>query len=309
MTETIDHLIQARFDGVASSTFGGDWQDVLRRANLTSGRGDTPWRRPRLTRRRLVAAAVVVAALAVAAVAIADGPLLGLSNHGKRVYPGSYALHELHWHAGLWKRLGLPVPDTAKPGTFVQLALRQGIGVYAARSKKDNSLCFYTGRRQSFAGEPPNRLDLNGPGCGPFGGNFVLPERIEKISIGGRQAQAKGLAWLRAHPFPSPARPVLDMSGEGGDAGGGLQLGPVVGVAANSIHSIQLLAQSDCHPVVTVPVIDNVYIDAHPPRVAEAFLVARDAGGKVVWHSSPLNPGPYGGTPLDREMPRDCGLG
>jgi len=308
MSET--PTIEERLRRFAEAPADSDWQDVLRRADLMSRRGNASRRRPRLTRRRVVAAAVVVAALAVAAVAIADGPLFRLSNDGEHVHPGSYALHELHWHAGLWKRLGLPVPDTARPGTFVQLALRQGIGVYAARAKKGHSLCFYTGQRQNGPGEPPNTLDLNGPGCGPFGGNFALPERIARISIGGRKAQAKGHAWLRAHPFPSPARPVLDMSGEGNPAGGDMQfIGPIVGVAANSIDSIQLLAQSDCRPVVTVPVIGNVYMDAHPPKVADAFLVARDAAGKVIWHSWPLNPGPYVRTPLDPKLPRNCGLG
>jgi hypothetical protein len=294
-----------------------------------------------------------VVALTAAAVAIAGHSLFGVSNHGKRVYPGAFAVHELHWHAGLWKKLGLPVPDTAKPGTFRQMALRQGIGVYIARSKKADTLCFYRGDRESLPGQPANRLYLSGPGCDPLSvGNFALPERISKISIGGRRAQARGTAWLRAHPFPSPARPVLDMSSVGEartpwpkgaypkptplpvahwPKGSGRKgpilapgqtlkqaqdvgtsewpsMGPLVGVAANRVRYMQVLALSDCHVVATVPVIDNVYIDAHVPAIADAFLVARDARGRVVWHSPSLAPA-HTRTPLERGAPRNCGLG
>ena len=52
--------------------------------------------------------------------------------------------------------------------------------------------------------------------------------------------------------------------------------------------------------------IDNVYVDANPPKVAEAFLVALDGDGKVIWHSARL-----GGdvpTPLDPTAPRNCGF-
>jgi hypothetical protein len=71
---------------------------------------------------------------------------------------------------------------------------------------------------------------------------------------------------------------------------------------------MQVLALSDCHVVATVPVINNVYIDAHVPRIADLFLVARDASGKVVWHSPPMAPDDTR-TPLERSAPRNCGLG
>jgi hypothetical protein len=313
----------------------------------------TPRRRPRVTRRRLVVAVVVVVALAVAAVAVADRSLFGVSNHGKRVHPGAFVLHELQWDTAFWKKAGLPVPDTARPRTFRQMALRQGIGVYIARSKKNNSLCFYTGQRH-VAGEPPNRLYLSGPGCdAASGGNFALPPRLAHGI--GRQAERKANAWLKAHPFPSPGRPVMDMSGVGerrtpwpkgvfpkptalpvpqwpkgsGRKGPILAPGqtlsqaedrptsewpsvaPIVGVAVNRVRAVQVLALSDCHVVATVPVINNVYIDAHPPAVADAFLVARDGGGKVVWHSWPLEtPDQSMHIPSERNSaPRNCGLG
>lgn len=65
MTETIDQLIQTRFDAVASPLGGGDWADVLARA-----RSAEPRRRRPPVRLALVAA---VAALAVTATAVAFG--------------------------------------------------------------------------------------------------------------------------------------------------------------------------------------------------------------------------------------------
>ena len=61
MTETIDQLIQARFDAVANPARDGDWSDVLARAR-NSGRRRAPGR-------IAVAAAVVVVAATVTAVA------------------------------------------------------------------------------------------------------------------------------------------------------------------------------------------------------------------------------------------------
>jgi hypothetical protein len=354
MSEAV--TIEKRLRRFAAVPDDADWQDVLRRAQVTAGRRDTTRRRPRVTRHRLVAAVVVVVALAAAAVAIAGHSLLGISNHGKRTHPGSFVLHELHWRAGLWKKAGLPVPDTARPGTFRQMALRQGIGVYIARSKKDNSLCLYEGQRQSFAGQPPNRLYLNGPGCdAELQGNFALPYRLERVA--GRkgevhESERNDETWLKAHPFPSPARPVLDMSGIGerrtpwptgaspkptplpvpqwpkGSGRKGPILAPgqtlrqardvppsewpsvesLVGVAVNRVRSMQVLALSDCHVVATAPVIHNVYIDPHLPPVADLFLVARDASGKVVWKSWPLVSNQYMRTPTERSAPRNCGL-
>jgi hypothetical protein len=62
MTETIDQLIQARFDAVASPLADGDWSEVLARARSA---------RPRRAPQRIaVAAAVVVLAATVTAVAL-----------------------------------------------------------------------------------------------------------------------------------------------------------------------------------------------------------------------------------------------
>jgi hypothetical protein len=311
MSETA--TIEARLRRFAAAPDDADWLDVLRRAGPPT-RSEAQRRHPRLTRRRLVAAVVVAIALVVATVAVAGRSLFGISNHGTRVHTGRFVLAELNGHAWLRGKSGLPAPDIAKSGTFVQLALRQGIGVYAARSKANSSLCFFLGHRWSLRGQPPHRLYLGGPGCYSGGAGFLLPERLQRLSMlrPGRKAEARVASWLRAHPFPSPARPVFDMSGEDflRSRPYGAWVSSLVGVTANGVRSIQLLALADCHPVVTVPVINNVYIDAKPPAVAEAFLVARDASGKVIWHSArsymavPKLPR----IPLERKAPRNCGF-
>jgi hypothetical protein len=290
MSETL--TIEERLRRFAASPDDADWQDVLRRADMSRRR------RPRWTRRRLVAAVVVMVALAVATVAVADRSLFGVSNHGKRAHAGRVALDGLE--GGVFHRLGIRFGSTAaaNPRSFVRLAFRDGIGVYAARSKKGNRRCYYTRLHVVSAPgqpsvDPAHRLQFNG-GCGRnFGG-------------------------LGIQPFPSAVRPVLDMSGSVAMQSRRRNhpkrllweqfVAPVVGLAADGVRSMQLLALSDCHPVVTVPVIDNVYINAHPPAVAEGWLVARNAGGKIVWHE-PLYVGDPVRLPLDRSVPRNCGLG
>jgi hypothetical protein len=254
-----------------------------------------------LTRRRVVAAVVAAVALVLPALAVGGvlDSLFGVSNPGTPVQPDAFTLTELDAHQ--LRDAGL-APDPAKPDTFALLALRDGIGVYTARSKADDSACFWEGQRQSVPGQPPDRLYLTGPGCDPNAGNLALPDNL---MIGSDNSEAVH-AWLSANPFPSPGRPLMDMSGGATTADGYLYLTQLVGVAADPIRSIQLLAMSDCHVVATVPVIDNVYIDANPPKVAEAFLVARDADGNVLWHSARL-----GGdipTPLDPAAPQNCGF-
>jgi hypothetical protein len=63
MSETIDQLIQARFDAVANETDDGEWHDVLSRARTA------PVRRTRMPVRLALAGAVALVALAASAVA------------------------------------------------------------------------------------------------------------------------------------------------------------------------------------------------------------------------------------------------
>jgi hypothetical protein len=240
--------------------------------------------------------ALALLALAIAAVAIAGSSLFGFSNHGTRVHAGPSVRGVLNDH--IFIQAGLP-SNAQKPHSFKRLALRQGIGIYTARTIKGNHLCYYAGR--SYRG----KLSLNGYGCAPYSGELALPGRFWRLY--GQKAGREENAWLRNHPFPSPARPVLIMSLGGGE-GEYTYLQPV-GLAADGVRSIQMLALLDCHPVVTVPVINNVFIYANAPNVAESFMVARNASGKVIWHSAPLDPpDAFVRTPLDRKLPRDCGF-
>jgi hypothetical protein len=275
-------------------------------------------RTPRLrSSRPVVAVALVLLALAIAAVAIAGPSLFGFSNHGTRAHANSAVKGYLEGQ--VFKKLGLPTPEAARLRTFRRLAFRQGIGIYSARRKTDNSLCFYLGLRPRtlhWRGHP-NELQLQRSGCSRAGGQFALPAGS---NFGyGRKAGARAQAWLRAHPFPSQARPIMDLSFVSGVRVKQLgcswcsrvvqyDFGLIAGVAADGIRSMQVLSLDTCRPVVTVPVIDNVYIDAHPPQVPAAFLVARNASGKIVWHGWQLQ-NRYTQVPLEPKAgPPHCGF-
>ncbi len=228
-------------------------------------------------------------ALALAAVSIAGGgSLFGFSNRGKRVHPAPSVRHVLDGQ--FFRRLGIPYA-TYRLDTFKLLALRHGIGLYTARTKHGNRRCYFKIQGQNFPS-----FD-----CAPYAGQFALPERVARAD----GVVSEQVAWMKAHPFPSPARPLMDMS----ELSTTERFVQLVGLAADGVRSIQLLALSDCHPIVTVPVINNVYIDAHTPRVAAALLVARNASGKIIWHSAKSYlTGPYARAPLDHKLPRNCGL-
>ena len=77
MTKTVDHLIQARFDAVASPFGDGDWDDVLARARSAEPVAGKPSARDtaylQWVSRRVALAAAAVAALAVTVTAVAFG--------------------------------------------------------------------------------------------------------------------------------------------------------------------------------------------------------------------------------------------
>ena len=213
------------------------------------------------TRSRLTKRRLVLAAVLVLALAI---PPLAFSG----VLDGLFG----------FSNPGTPVPQEgpstlhalkvtgATDGSLVQLATREGVTVYGAR-RGDNSLCFY------WDVAAKRDTGLNG-GC---------------------------LSALAAANFPSKARPVWDMSSvyffpqdTSLDA-----IRYLIGVAGDGVRTVEVLARSDCRPIVTAPVIDNVYIDMHMPVARESWIVARGANGNAVWHQS---------TAKGVTMP-DCGLG
>jgi hypothetical protein len=280
MSESV--TIEQRLRRFVSTADDADWQDVLNRADIR------PSRRPRITPRRLVVALVLVLALVLAAVSIAGGSLFGFSNRGTRVQP-PLSIRRLLDDQTL-HRLGF----TFRLHTVKLLAFRHGFGFYTARTKKGDHLCYL--RVQGRGNFPYFE-------CAPYAGFFVLPERIVGNPDGSKKEQ---IAWIRNHPFPSPARPLMDMSELSVERG---TFDRLLGLAADGVRSVQLLALSDCHPIVTVPVIDNVYIQTGKARGTPAFLVARNASGKIIWHSAKTYmTAPQVRAPLERKLPRNCGL-
>jgi hypothetical protein len=155
------------------------------------------------------------------------------------------------------------------PSRVVQLASRDGWTFYGARTAKD--VCYFSA--------PPPHSESDGI---PNGG------------AGGSCKDAAG-----EPDFPSPTRPVFNMSHYLNNS----TVVTLVGVAADGVASVQVLARSDCHVVVSAPVIDNTYLADNLPIVQEAQIVARDVEGKVVWHQA------VGGAAQPAPPTSSCGLG
>jgi hypothetical protein len=227
-------------------------------------RRDAVPQRIRLSRRRLVAAVVVAVALAVPALAFSGvlGSLFAFSNQGTPVTKDNLSRATAVLHL-----------TGAKPGSLVQLAARDGWGVYADRTTSGD-LCFYDG--------PAGNSNLN--------------------EIGGGCMNAAASA-----SFPSPSRPVWDMSlfetepSQRGATVTGPSVARLTGVAADGVTSVQVLALADCHVVATAPVSDNTYVANNLPMIPEAVIVARDASGNAVWHEAV--------TPAFNPNANSCGLG
>jgi hypothetical protein len=305
-------------------------QHLLGEIAREQGRPLLSWFQRQRPSRPAVVIVLAVLALAIAAIAVAGHSLFDVSNHGRRAHADASV--RAYLQGQVFKDEGLGTPDAAKPSTLRRLAIRQGIWIYSARKVNDNSLCFYMGldwQRGAQApnvgahgkaqGQRPGAVQLERSQCSREGGQFALPAGS---NFGyGRKAGDRAHAWLRAHPFPSRARPILDLSMVGGvkthkppftcsgcKPAVWYGFGLLAGVAADGIRSVQVLSLADCRPVVTVPVIDNVYIDAQPPQVPAAFLVARNADGKIVWHSWQLE-NQYTHVPLERNAaPQHCGF-
>ena len=153
-----------------------------------------------------------------------------------------------------------------KPGTLVRLASRDGWAFYAGRTGS-GTVCYF----EEPAGQNP-----------------------------GSGWTAIGNAGCKPANFPSPARPVFNMSSYLNNQ----YIERLAGVAADGVASVQVLALPDCHAVATASVIDNVYIaDKLPTTIPEAQIVARDASGNVVWHQA------VGAAAEPASPSNSCGLG
>ena len=213
-----------------------------------------------LPKGRLIAVAAAVALLAVPTLAFSGvlGSLFRVSNHGSSVK-----------QAGLSHVSGFDLSG-ATHHSLVQLAARDGIGIYAAKT-------------------------LNGDQC-----YFVGPAHPSELKTQGLGGGCRNAAASKA--FPSAAQPVVDTSLFAlvpGTPGPSVQR--LAGVAADGVASVQLLALTDCHIVATTPVINNVYIADNLPMIPEAQIVARDPSGNPVWNEAV--------TPPQSANANTCGLG
>lgn len=263
-TETLDPVeLFARLDPLSAGRLAAlaDGAEQERTFARISARlvGISP-RTRRLTRGRVVAAAVVVVALAIPALAAGGvlSSLLSFSNRGTPVARHSLSAVSAFDLSG------------AKRNTVVQLAARDGVGIYAAKTAAGD-LCYFIGPRDRA--------------------------RLKAEGLGGGCLNAKASA-----SFPSPGQPVVDISLYAlapGAAGPSIQR--LAGVAADGVSSVQVLALADCHVVTTAPVRDNVYVAGRLPMTPEAVIVARDAAGNAVWHEAVAPPSDANAT--------SCGLG
>ena len=122
------------------------------------------------------------------------------------------------------------------PTTLQFLARRDGISFYVAR-KADGVLCF-------------------------------------AVDVGAGKAVGCDFGSAHGAVFPSPERPVLDLSRFSKGA-------RLAGFAADGVSRVALFDASGA-TIASAPVIDNVYADASPPAGAVG-VVALDAGGAVVY--------------------------
>ena len=87
-------------------------------------------------------------------------------------------------------------------------------------------------------------------------------------------------------PFPTAARPVLDLSIYEGTTHGvrELSLYQAEGIAADGVTAVEFL-RPDGSVTLKVPLSDNVYFTTDVPGGAIAGLAAVDKGGKELWRS------------------------
>lgn len=248
-TETIDPIeLFAQLNPVSPARLDELTQTAEREAifaRICARRATLPTQRRGLPRRSLAMATVAAFALVVPALALSGvlSSLFGFSNQGTPVPQGA-----------LSSVTGFNLSG-ATPGSLVQLAARDGVGVYGAKTP-NGGLCYFVG--------PADKSNVESQGLGGGCMNAAVSAR-----------------------FPSTEQPVVDMSLfalKPGTAGPSVQR--LAGVAADGVTSVQVLALSDCHVVATAPVTDNVYVADNLPLIPEAEIVARDASGTAVWHES-----------------------
>ena len=191
MTQT-DAALRARLDeAVPPFADGGDWADVLRRAEVVGVGRSSP---------RIRAAAVAVAAM-VAAVALLTTPALGLSDR-LRALVGADAADEIALY-----RARLSSPDGARTGTFtVQLA---SLGVHRPGS----------GRLRLFKGPLRWTLVLRGLQAPPTAAHLHLGDRRYILCAPCSPSRANGTLTRAAADLLHSERAIVDVhTGRGAGA-------------------------------------------------------------------------------------------
>lgn len=250
MAETVDPIqLYAQLNPVSAELLSELADGPEREQTLAKivARRDTLVRRPR---RQLAVALIVAVAVAVPALAFSGvlGSLFGLTNHGTPVTQDDQAVVS-----------AVRMITGETPTSVVRLASREGWTFYAAQTTSD--VCYFDEAPPNSTSDGiPNRSGVSGGSCKNAAGESN---------------------------FPSPPRPVFNMSHYSGPTqSGDVSVTTLAGVAVDAVASVQVLALSDCHVVAAAQVIDNVYIADNLPIVPEAMIVARDANGTAIWHQA-----------------------
>ena len=82
--------------------------------------------------------------------------------------------------------------------------------------------------------------------------------------------------------FPSPERPVVDLSLVGADAGQPIHTIQLAGIAADGIAAVAVLG-SDGNVYGKTQVVGNVYVSTGLPPQADGPVITYDASGATIW--------------------------
>lgn len=138
---------------------------------------------------------------------------------------------------------------TGAAGDVVVLASRDGVGVYQAAGANGEK-CFYVG--------PPDG-------------------HLNRGLSGGCMSRANSSG------FPSPAQPIINMTGFKARKGvPGETVLQLAGVAADGVARVQVIG-ADCQVLAEALVIDNVFVNTSIPNERAVGIIARGHSGERVY--------------------------
>jgi hypothetical protein len=196
--------------------------------------------RHRFSQRRLVMACVLAISLAAPALALSGvlGSTFGFSNQGTPVrHKNLDTIHSLR-------------ATSARPGSFVKLASREGISVYGARSKKGKRLCFYWG-----------------PNAGT--GSCLAPADFPSPALP---------VWDMSVITGEPPYSITHLVGVAADGVASIQ---VLDRDCQPVATVPVI--DNVYIDVLKPMAPKIGL-----FVGEPYIVARDSSGKLIWHRKVL---------------------